>query len=105
MQALSVRRSYVQTRRTMPVLAHRSQAPTEKAEKRRLGLSVDTIHKAAFEEEKNGDTMHMLFPFRRVCASFVDLRPFGVISLGCEQRGMGCETSDQRGVGPWVGGK
>ena len=26
--------------------------------------------------------MHMLFPFRRVCASFVDLRPFGVISLG-----------------------
>lgn len=26
-------------------------------------------------------TMHMLFPFRSVCASFVDLRPLGVISL------------------------
>ena len=25
--------------------------------------------------------MHILFPFKSVCASFVDLRPFGVISL------------------------
>ncbi len=25
--------------------------------------------------------MHMLFPFRSVCASFVVLRPLGVISL------------------------
>jgi len=25
--------------------------------------------------------MHMLFPFKSVCASFVDLRPVGVISL------------------------
>jgi len=27
-----------------------------------------------------GTNMHMLFPFKSVCASFVDLRPFGVIS-------------------------
>jgi len=27
-----------------------------------------------------GTNMHILFPFKSVCASFVDLRPFGVIS-------------------------
>jgi hypothetical protein len=34
----------------------------------------------------------MLFPFRRVCASFVDLRPFGVISLEED-----VETTKERG--------
>ena len=48
--------------------------------------------------------MHMLFPFKRVCASFVDLRPFGVISLGASKAKGTCETSDRRGVGrgSWV---
>jgi hypothetical protein len=49
--------------------------------------------------------MHMLFPFKRVCASFVDLRPFGVISLGAS-KGDVCETSDERGGRGWtVGGE
>jgi hypothetical protein len=47
--------------------------------------------------KKNGDTMHMLFPFKRVCASFVDLRPVGVISLRASSKGDDVETSDERG--------
>jgi hypothetical protein len=38
--------------------------------------------------------MHMLFPFKRVCASFVDLRPFGVISLEGD-----VETTNKTGRG------
>jgi hypothetical protein len=37
--------------------------------------------------------MHILFPFKRVCASFVDLRPFGVISLEGD-----VETTNERGM-------
>jgi hypothetical protein len=31
--------------------------------------------------DERARTMHMLFPFRSVCESFVVLRPLGVISL------------------------
>lgn len=44
--------------------------------------------------------MHILFPFKRVCASFVDLRPFGVISLGAS-KGDDVETSDEKGGRAW----
>jgi hypothetical protein len=54
-------------------LVRRSREPTKKENigDRKLDGAMD----------ERARTMHMLFPFRSVCASFVDLRPLGVISL------------------------
>ena len=39
--------------------------------------------------DERARTMHMLFPFRSVCDSFVVLRPLGVISLQAGQQMLG----------------
>jgi hypothetical protein len=44
-------------------------------------------------------TMHILFPFKSVCASFVDLRPFGVISLGRARR---CRPIEEKKINIWA---
>lgn len=47
--------------------------------------------------DERARTMHMLFPFRSVCASFVDLRPSGVISLIAEKFDLKTLAREERG--------
>ena len=44
--------------------------------------------------DERARTMHMLFPFRSVCDSFVVLRPLGVISLQAGQQMLGREERE-----------